>query len=74
MLAVQQGILNHYHQEVKKITYSDGKTGPAESLFRFGLFFLKQQVQNLKELVQLILVTIDRLLQTFNNQHIIGST
>ena len=74
VLAVQQGILNHYHQEVKTITYSNDKTGPAESLFRFGLFFLKQQVQNLKELVQLILVTIDRLIQSFNNQHITCST
>ena len=74
VLAVQQGILNHYHQKVKTITYSDGKTGPAESLFRFGLFFLKQQVQNLKELVQLILVTIDRLLYNSNNQDITCST
>lgn len=74
VLAVQQGILNNYHQEVKIITYADGKSGPAESLFRFGLFFLKQQVQNLKELVQLILATIDRLLQVFINQHFICST
>lgn len=73
-LAVQQGILNNYHQEIKIINYADGSTGPQESLFRFGLFFLKQQVQNLKELIQLILDVINRLLQNFNNQCVINST
>jgi len=73
-LAVQEGILNGYHENIKIITYADGSKGPEESIFRYGLFFLKQKVQNLNELVQLILDNIQRLIYWINNHHFINST
>jgi len=74
VLAVQEGILKGYHENIKIITYADGTKGPEESLFRYGLFYLKQKVQNLNELVQLILEKIQKLIYLANNQFFINST
>ena len=59
VLAIQQGIIKAFHRTVRLKKFDKGKVYPEQSLFRFGLFQLKQLVKELQHLVSFLMELID---------------
>ena len=52
VLAIKEGVLNDYEEQVSLRTFANGKTYRKESLFIFGLAHLKPKIDNLKMLLK----------------------
>lgn len=55
VLAVHQGIMDQYEQQVKLKTQANGKIYREQSLFRFGLYQLKLHIKELGHLISYLL-------------------
>ena len=71
VLAIHQGIINHYEEVIPIKEATPGKAYRKQSLFRFGLFHLKRIVKELKQLIELLMSLFIRNSRLFKSKELI---